>query len=192
MERFFDPKPLSEMTLEELWQLFPIILAEHDPDWQSYYEDEKELLTRQFGSQLVRINHIGSTAVKGLIAKPTVDILLEVSDGTSPETVRENALECDYAVMAEKTTDEYRLDLCKGYTPQGFADKVFHLHIRYPGDYDEIVFCEYLKQNPLKAREYEKLKISLQKRFKHNRDAYTEAKGDFIRQCVKEARAFKP
>ena len=192
MERFFDPKPLSEMTLEELWQLFPIILAEHDPDWQSYYEDEKELLTRQFGSQLVRINHIGSTAVKGLIAKPTVDILLEVSDGASPETVRENALECDYAVMAEKTTDEYRLDLCKGYTPQGFADKVFHLHIRYPGDYDEIVFCEYLKQNPLKAREYEKLKISLQKRFKHNRDAYTEAKGDFIRQCVKEARAFKP
>ena len=40
-------KPLSEMTLEELWQLFPIILAEHTPDWQSYYEAEKELLRKQ-------------------------------------------------------------------------------------------------------------------------------------------------
>ena len=41
MERFFDPKPLSEMTLEELWQLFPVILAEHDPAWQNDYETSR-------------------------------------------------------------------------------------------------------------------------------------------------------
>ena len=183
MEKYRNCKPLSEMTLDELWQLFPIILAEHNPVWQSYYEVEKELLTGQFGSHLVRINHIGSTAVKGLIAKPTVDILLEVSENLSFDAIRETAVKCGYIVMAEKTTGEYRLDLCKGYTPQGFAEKVFHLHIRYPGDYDEVVFCDYLKQHPVKAREYENLKIELQKRFKHNRDAYTEAKGDFIRKC---------
>ena len=90
--------------------------------------------------------------------------------------------------MAEKPAPEYRLDLCKGYTPQGFADRVFHLHIRHPGDWDEIVFRDYLRQNPRKAEEYAELKIELQKRFKHNRDAYTEAKGAFIRACVKEAR----
>ena len=182
-------KPLSEMSLEELWQLFPIILAGHDPDWQSYYEAEKELLSGQFGSLLTRINHIGSTAVKGLLAKPTVDILLEAAAGTSPETIRQIAVACGYTVMAETAGNDYRLDLCKGYTPQGFAEKVFHLHIRYPGDHDEVIFCEYLKKNPDKAQEYAHLKIELQKRFKHNRDAYTEAKGDFIRQCVKEARA---
>ena len=189
MERASDPKLLSEMTLEELWQLFPIILAKHDPNWKNDYEAEKTLLSSNFGSHLVKINHIGSTAVTDLIAKPTVDILLEVSENLSCDIIRETALKCGYTVMAQKTTGEYRLDLCKGYTPQGFADKVFHLHIRYPGDYDEVVFCEYLKQNPDKAREYENLKIQLQKRFKHNRDAYTEAKGCFIRQCVKEARA---
>ena len=189
MEKYRNCKSLSEMTLEELWQLFPIILAEHNPDWQRYYEVEKELLIKQFSSHLVRINHIGSTAVKCLLAKPTVDILLEVADGTSPETVRQIAVVCGYTVMAETLWREYRLDLCKGYTPQGFADKVFHLHIRYPGDYDEVVFCEYLKQNPQKANEYANLKIELQKRFKHNRDAYTEAKGDFIRKCVNEARS---
>ena len=90
--------------------------------------------------------------------------------------------------MSAKSAPEYRLDLCKGYTPQGFADKVFHLHIRHPGDWDEIVFRDCLRQNPAKATEYAALKMSLQKRFKHDRDAYTEAKGDFIRACVKEAR----
>ena len=189
MEQSSNPKQLSDMTLDELWQLFPIILADHDPNWKNDYEAEKTLLLSHFGSHVVEINHIGSTAVKGLIAKPTVDILLEVSETLSFETVRETAVKCGYIVMAEKTTGEYRLDLCKGYTPKGFAEKVFHLHIRYPGDYDEIIFCEYLKQNPLKAREYANLKIKLQKRFRHNRDAYSEAKGDFIRNCVKEARA---
>ena len=189
MEKYRNCKPLSEMTLEELWQLFPIVLAEHDTNWKNDYEAEKTLLSIHFGSYLVRINHIGSTAVKGLLAKPTVDILLEVTDGTSPEVIRQIAVACGYTVMAETAGGEYRIDLCKGYTPLGFAEKVYHLHIRYPGDYDEVIFCEYLKKNPDKAQEYAKLKIELHKCFKHNRDAYTEAKGDFIRNCVKEARA---
>ena len=181
-------KTLSEMTLEELWQLFPIILSDHNPDWKNDYEEEKKLLEKQFGDLLVGIYHIGSTAVEGLIAKPTVDILLEVKPASFPDAVRKTAERCGYTVMAEKNMPEYRLDLCKGYTPQGFADKVFHLHIRYPGNDDEIVFRDFLKRNPGKAEEYAALKIELQKRFRHNRDAYTEAKGDFIRACVNEAR----
>ena len=181
-------KPLSEMTLEELWQLFPIILSEHDPVWTEYYKEEKILLEKQFGTLLVRINHIGSTAVEGLLAKPTVDILLEVDPASSPDVVRQIAETCGYTVMAESIAPEYRLDLCKGYTPQGFAEKVFHLHIRHPGDWDEIVFRDYLRRNPRKADEYAELKKKLQKRFEHDRDAYTEAKGEFIRTCVKEAR----
>ncbi len=182
-------KPLSDMTLEELWQLFPIILTEHDPVWKKYYEEEKALLEKSFGNLLVRIEHIGSTAVEGLIAKPTVDILLEVDPSASPDSVRQTAEHCGYTVMSKKNVRGYRLDLCKGYTPQGFADKVFHLHIRHPGDWDEIVFRDFLRQNPAKAQEYARLKTDLQKRFEHDRDAYTEAKGDFIRACVKEARA---
>ena len=184
-------KPLSEMTLEELWQLFPIILTSHNPDWKNYYEEEKTLLEKAFGNLLVRIEHIGSTAVEGLIAKPTVDILLEADPSASLAAVRQTAERCGYTVMSEKTVPEYRLDLCKGYTPQGFADKVFHLHIRHPGDWDEIVFRDFLRQNPVKAQEYARLKTDLQKRFEHNRDAYTEAKGNFIRACVKEARGRK-
>ena len=184
-------KELSEMTLEELWHLFPIILSEHKSEWKSYYAEEKDLLTECFGADLCRINHIGSTAVEGLIAKPTVDILLEVQGGIAPDEIRRKAVECGYMVMSESEGMEYRLDLCKGYTPQGFAEKVFHLHIRHAGDWDEIIFCEFLQHHPDKAQEYAQLKIDLQKRFKHNRDAYTEAKGSFIRACVQEARKLK-
>ena len=188
MEKFRNVKLLSEMTLAELWQLFPIILSPHDPEWKDFYKREADLLQKHFGKNAARIRHIGSTAVAGLIAKPTVDILLEVVDNADLAAVRQLAIECGYSVMAETTIPEYRLDLCKGYTPLGFAEKVFHLHIRHLGDWDEPVFCEYLKQHPEKAKEYAALKIVLQKKFKHDRDAYTEAKGKFIRQCVKAAR----
>ena len=191
MEKFRNVKLLSEMTLKELWQLFPIVLSEHDPAWKNFYADEEKLLQKHFGKTAVRIRHIGSTAVAGLIAKPTVDILLEVADNADLTTVRQLAIECGYTVMEETTVPEYRLDLCKGYTPLGFAEKVFHLHILHLGDWDEPVFCEYLKQNPEKAQEYAALKIGLQKKFKHDRDAYTEAKGEFIRTCVKAARNIK-
>ena len=188
MEKFRNVKLLSEMTLAELWQLFPIVLSEHDPAWKNFYADEEKLLQKHFGKNAARIRHIGSTAVAGLIAKPTVDILLEVDEKSDVDMIRQLAIECGYSVMAETTVPEYQLDLCKGYTPLGFAEKVFHLHIRHLGDWDEPVFCEYLKQHPDKAKEYAALKTKLQKQFKHDRDAYTEAKGEFICTCVKAAR----
>ena len=191
MEKFRNVKPLSEMTLKELWQLFPIILSPHDPEWKNFYKKEADLLQKHFGKTAVRIRHIGSTAVEGLLAKPTVDILLEVADNANLAAVRQLTIECGYTVMEETTVPEYRLDLCKGYTPLGFAEKVFHLHILHLGDWDEPCFCEYLKQHPEKAKEYADLKIGLQKKFKHDRNAYTEAKGEFIRKCVKAARNIK-
>ena len=191
MEKFRNVKLLSEMTLEELWQLFPIILSPHNPEWKNFYKTEADLLQKHFGKNAARIRHIGSTAVAGLLAKPTVDILLEMADNADLATVRQLAIECGYTVMAETTVLEYQLDLCKGYTPLGFAEKVFHLHIRHFGDWDEPYFCEYLNQHPEKAQEYAGLKMKLQAQFKHDRDAYTEAKGEFIRQCVKAARNIK-
>lgn len=74
-------KELSEMTLEELWELFPIILKEHNSEYGQWYLDEKSnILSRLNTNDIKRINHIGSSAIKGLIAKPTIDILLELDN----------------------------------------------------------------------------------------------------------------
>ena len=174
------------MTLEELWELFPIELSEHNPEWSKWYREEEKLLLRVFGSKLERIRHIGSTAVEGLLAKPTIDILLETPENVPPASVRELALDCGYTVMMEMLEPEYRLDLCKGYTPQGFAKRVFHLHIRRIGDWDEPIFCEYLRRNPDKAREYVALKVKLQKSIV-TIEMHTECQGGFY-SSVREIR----
>jgi len=71
-------KKLKEMSFDELGKLFPIILSEHDPFWHERYLLEKPLIENAIGlDSIIRISHIGSTSVAGLIAKPTIDILLE-------------------------------------------------------------------------------------------------------------------
>jgi acetate CoA/acetoacetate CoA-transferase alpha subunit len=74
-------KQLSEMTLEELWQLFPIILTPHNPDWADWYDEERLRLEAFLPmKKIVRASHIGSTAIPSIWAKPTVDILVETDD----------------------------------------------------------------------------------------------------------------
>lgn len=76
----------------------------------------------------------------------------------------------------------------KGYTENGFAEKVFHLHLRYQGNNDELYFRDYMNRNPLIAKEYEKLKLSLWKTYEHDRDGYTNAKTEFISKYTKKAK----
>ena len=68
-------KKLSEMSLEELWQLFPIILTRHQDCWKKWYLEEETLLKKNL-LQVERISHIGSTAIPTIWAKPIIDILV--------------------------------------------------------------------------------------------------------------------
>ena len=167
-------KKLSEMTLEELWQLFPIFLTERDERWESYYAEEAAVLKNILPDVAV-VNHIGSTAIKGIWAKPIVDILVEVSDGL--REVADLLQHNGWVMMSE--SDE-RMSFNKGYTENGFAEKVYHLHLRRVGDRDEIYFRDYLNTHPEVAKEYETLKLALCKKFEHDRDGYTEAKSEFV------------
>lgn len=115
-------KSLSEMTLEELLELFPIFLSEHKACWSSWYAEE-----------------------------------------------------------------EKRISFNLGYTNVGFAEKVYHLHLRFMGDNDELYFRDYLNDNPAMANQYEELKLSLWKKYEHNRDSYTSAKGAFITHQTQNA-----
>ena len=88
-------KDLSEMSFAELGQLFPILLSEHNPDWASLYAQEKEAIAAALGQGTVEaIHHIGSTAVPGLVAKPVVDLLVEVTDLAAAPPLTESALPC--------------------------------------------------------------------------------------------------
>lgn len=175
-------KPLSEMTLQELWELFPIQLTEHRECWKDWYREEQAVLF-SFLPKDVQIYHIGSTAIGGIWAKPIIDILAE-APLTKLEAIKNLLLENGYLCM---TQSQNRMDFNKGYTPDGFAERVFHLHLRDFGDNDELYFRDYLNDHPETAKEYEKLKLSLWKPFEHDRDGYTEQKSDFVRKYTQLA-----
>ncbi len=171
-------KKLSEMTLEELWQLFPIILTEPNPAWERWFSEEREFLMSKLQKDIVfSINHIGSTAIKGIWAKPIIDILLEIQDDFEIESLIGDIKNAGYILMSQT---ENRLSFNKGYTEQGFAERVFHLHVRKKGDHAELYFRDYLNVHPDCAKEYEQLKMSLWKQFKHDRDEYTRKKTDLV------------
>ena len=182
-------KELSEMSRKELWELFPIILKKHNPQYKEWYEFEKmQLLTCVRNQDIRRINHIGSSAVEGLIAKPTVDILLEVDDNCSIAKLIESLQRNSWTLMSSEYEPELNLVFNKGYTPEGFAEKVYHLHVRYLRDWDELYFRDYLLDHTEVAAQYGKLKLGLLKEYKHNRDGYTEAKTEFIKKYTDQAR----
>lgn len=182
-------KPLSEMPNEELWRLFPIILSEHVPTWKENYSSEKTRIEQAVAIQyIIRINHYGSTSVPNLIAKPTIDILLEIKDDANIEKIISSMRLAGYIYSEQPNNPAPHMLFMKGYTPEGFKGQVFHVHVRYNGDWDELYFRDYLLIHPEIADEYGKLKTELQKKYEHDRDGYTYAKTDFIRQITKLAR----
>ena len=179
-------KKLSEMRLEELWQLFPIYLTEHDASWATWYADEEQHLKDHLpADRIKRISHIGSTAVKGIWAKPIIDILVEVTSESDLRQVKPILEKAGYLCMAESSG---RISFNKGYTENGFADRVFHLHLRKAGDNDELYFRDYLNAHPDVAKEYEKLKLNLWKQYEHNRDGYTDSKTAFVKEYTQKAK----
>ena len=183
-------KPFNDMTNEELWELFPIVLSVHNPIWVKNYLTEKPVLEKAVGIQnIVRMNHIGSTAIPSLIAKPTIDILLEIKDDTDNKRLISNMQSVGYIYSEQPSNPAPHMMFMKGYTPQGFKGQAFHVHVRYSGDWDELYFRDYLLAHPEIADEYGKLKLELKKEYEHDRDGYTHAKTDFIKRITKLARS---
>lgn len=188
-------KKLSDMTLEELWHLFPISLVPHNDAWRDWFYEESHALSQILPGFM--LYHIGSTAIPGIYAKNIVDIMAVAQVAAAGQGLagKQNLVVLERAsdalcaagwVCMSRTAN--RISLNKGYTESGFADRAFHLHLRFSGDIDELYFRDYLCGHPNIAKEYESLKLSLWKKFEFNRDGYTEAKSDFIRNITEIAK----
>ncbi len=183
-DRLTDPRILLEWPLERLWERFPVVLEPHRTRWRTWFAEESALL----GARLpdgTTLHHIGSTSVPGLCAKPIVDILAELPRNIAPGSCKPVLERCGYLCMADAGD---RMSFNKGYTPQGYAGRVFHLHLRRAGDHDEVFFADYLRRHPDVARAYGTLKRDLAARYRHNRDAYTAAKSDFVARYTRKAK----
>jgi GrpB-like predicted nucleotidyltransferase (UPF0157 family) len=182
-------KDLHQLSTEELGKLFPIIIEKHNPEWPIIYQKEKSLIEKLPGSEVIeRISHIGSTAIEGIMAKPTIDILIEVAENFNKDEFIQSFKLIDYQYIPQPENPPPNIMFTKGYSPNGFKGQAFHIHVRYKAVWDEILFRDYLIAHPKIAKKYEALKLELAKKHKYNREDYTDAKTKFIQEVMNKVK----
>lgn len=180
------------MTNEELGALFPIIISEPDSRWPGLFEKEENKIRKALGKHnMIRLEHIGSTAIPHLKAKPTIDILLEVPVFADKDGIIKKLKKLRYHYIPKPENPAPHMMFAKGYTRLGFRGQAYHIHVRYPGDWDELYFRDYLKAHPEIAQKYGELKVRLSKTYRNDREGYTDKKNNFVKRITRMARRQK-
>ena len=162
-----------------------IELVPHQIEWKSLFESEANLLHEVIGNHLVAVEHIGSTSIVGLDAKPIIDILVGVRKIEDAENCIEPLTRIGYQYRGEAGIAGrfyFRKGTCEVST--------HHLNIVVTTSdfwHSHLLFRDYLRQNKDLAQDYGNLKRRLAVKYKGNRPAYTEAKADFIESVLKKA-----
>lgn len=155
-----------------------IEVVEYDPIWAHLFEAERRILFQTLGDVAVGIHHIGSTAVPGLAAKPTIDILIEVTDIVALDAFNTNMRAIHY-----ESKGEYGI-LGRRYFKKGVDVHTHHIHAFTHGDSNVaryIDFRDYLRAHPEVAQEYGKLKKDVAVRCDNNIDQYCNEKDTYLK-----------
>ncbi len=161
-------------------------LVPHNPEWSQLADEETKRILEQLSIPVIGIYHIGSTSIPGIKAKPIIDFVMEVED--LDEVIRSvEVLE----KLGYISKGEYGIPGRQFFTKDTNNERSHHLHVFQKGHPDierHLVFRDFLRANPEAAREYEKIKEKLAKRFPKKSGSYTEAKSDFILSMDEVAR----
>jgi GrpB-like predicted nucleotidyltransferase (UPF0157 family) len=169
-------------------QSAPIVICEYDPNWVFLYEKEKENLSQILADNIERIEHVGSTSVPGLGAKPIIDILIGVKTLKIADQCVLMLINQGYRYVQEhEDVLPMRRYFTKGSKQGG---RTHHIHmVETTSDFfsDHLLFRDYLRKHPMKAKEYYLLKKALEKKYKFEREKYTDAKTDFVLSILEKA-----
>lgn len=161
-------------------------LEVHNPKWTKMFEIEAGELRRIFGSLAIDINHVGSTSIPDICAKPIIDIQVSLRSLADFEQVRHQFEQAPYSVKPDPVPDEQLVR--KGEE----TNRLFLIHVVEKGSErytNTLLFRDYLLSHPETAKAYEALKIELATKYANDRPSYTAAKSDFIQGVIKQAKA---
>ena len=164
----------------------PVEVVPYDPRWPERFREEAARLRQALGDVALRIDHIGSTAVPGLAAKPVIDMIALVDDFDAP--IAALVEQGGYQLPARfNATLVHRRFLCYPTT----LHRTHHLHLvdQREGLDRCLRFRDSLRANPKLAAEYATLKRALAARFRADREGYTEAKSKFINDADLQTRS---
>jgi GrpB-like predicted nucleotidyltransferase (UPF0157 family) len=162
----------------------PVTVIPYDPRWAVAFEQERDAILRALNGLDARVEHIGSTSVPGLVAKPIIDIMVIVPNAEEAVRTITPLIALDYICRGEFEIPG-RVYFRKG-TPQ-----THHLHEYWSGNPEierHLFFRDYLRAHSNARDAYAELKCGLAEKFRHDREAYTNAKTDFITQIDTLAR----
>lgn len=162
----------------------PVRVVLYDPNWPEFFERERARIEALVGEWVEAIEHVGSTSVPGLDAKPVVDLMAGVRSLRDGD-LRVRLLEgLGYKDRGEAGVPG-RIFLRKA------SPRAFHLNLAVVGGgfwEKHLLFRDYLRAHPGTAREYARLKHELARRFRYDREAYTDAKTGFVEGVLERAR----
>jgi GrpB-like predicted nucleotidyltransferase (UPF0157 family) len=168
------------MTLDKM-QKRPYSIEPYNPEWVLKFIEIKKILEKVFGSKAIAIEHIGSTSIPGMSAKPVIDVLVTVEKMEPFTTEREEMTKYGYQngdnYIAPETIIFFK-------TEEGDR-KTENIHVCVKNSPKAIRFIttrDYLRVHPEKAKEYSQLKEELQKKYPHDYPAYREAKDSFVNE----------
>lgn len=171
-------------------QTASIIIVDYDPHWPALFAQEKARILAALGDRALAVEHIGSTAVAGLAAKPIIDIIVGVPSLQIGRTCVSPLQAVGYQYVPEFEVEmPERLYFRK--RPHG-QERTHQIHmVELDGEFWErhILFRDYLRTHAPTARQYERLKRQLAARYAADRIAYTDAKTEFIQSIEAAARA---
>ena len=166
----------------------PVIVTKYNPQWPALYEEEKTQILSLVGHKVVAIEHVGSTAVRGLVAKPIIDIIVAIHRLADAEEciLPLQSIGYEYVPEYEDTLPERRY-FRKG--PPG--ERTYHVHmVELTSDFWEqhLLFRDFLRTHPEVAGQYYQLKKELAAKYGSDHEGYTEAKTTFIESINARAR----
>jgi GrpB-like predicted nucleotidyltransferase (UPF0157 family) len=158
-------------------------LATYTSDWNAMFRTERRRIRARFPSRTVAIQHIGSTAVPGLDAKPIIDIAVQIASFK-----RLNAYIRRFVALGYEYKGEYGLPGRHFFVRGNPATQHVHLVERGSAHWARwLLFRDYLRAFPAEARRYNAFKRNLARRYAQNRDAYTRAKTPFVERMLARA-----
>lgn len=162
-----------------------IKIVDYDPDWPKKFETHAKLIADALGGSTLRIEHVGSTSVPGLAAKPVIDILVVVSDSADESAYLPQMEAAGYVLrVREPDWNEHRMFR----TPE----KDVHVHIYSAGCPEirrNLTFRERLRRNRDDRSRYEQTKRELAAKEWSDMNAYADAKTEVIESIIAASRA---
>ncbi len=164
-------------------------MAAYDPRWPVRFDEERARIEGVVGRWLIGTEHIGSTAVPGLDAKPVIDLMVGLGSMSYAYRCVEPLINLGYSYWKEGVQPHHRL--FAKFVDAEWTARTHNLHLVEAESWywkERSLFRDYLRADPATAREYARLKHELAGRFRDDREAYTAAKKEFVAAVVRKAK----